>query len=88
MRRSTSYTRAWCWYTSPTALEDADPALQPLSSPYEQGERERLANRIFPIASPACDLATAPMVSAWGRAPERTALKWARNPCRASANAN
>jgi ubiquinone/menaquinone biosynthesis C-methylase UbiE len=27
-------------------LEDADPALQPLSSPYEQGPRERLANRI------------------------------------------
>ncbi|MGW6501996.1 methyltransferase domain-containing protein [Nonomuraea angiospora] len=27
-------------------LEDADPALQPLSSPYEHGERERLANRI------------------------------------------
>jgi SAM-dependent methyltransferase len=27
-------------------LEDADPALQPLSSPYEHGPRERLANRI------------------------------------------
>jgi ubiquinone/menaquinone biosynthesis C-methylase UbiE len=27
-------------------LEDADPALQPLGSPYEQGPRERLANRI------------------------------------------
>ncbi|MGH3377176.1 MAG: methyltransferase domain-containing protein [Actinoallomurus sp.] len=27
-------------------LEDADPALQPLSSPHEHGPRERLANRI------------------------------------------
>lgn len=27
-------------------VEDADPALQPLGSPYEQGPRERLANRI------------------------------------------
>ncbi|GLY74275.1 methyltransferase [Actinoallomurus iriomotensis] len=27
-------------------LEDADPALQPLASPYEHGPRERLANRI------------------------------------------
>lgn len=27
-------------------LEDADPALQPLSAPYESGPRERLANRI------------------------------------------
>lgn len=27
-------------------LEDADPALQPLAAPYEQGPRERLANRI------------------------------------------
>jgi SAM-dependent methyltransferase len=27
-------------------LEDADPALQPLSAPYEQGPRERLANRV------------------------------------------
>ncbi|MEV4583263.1 hypothetical protein AB0K16_59665 [Nonomuraea jabiensis] len=35
-------------------------------SPYQHGERERLANRIFPIASPACDLATAPMVSGLG----------------------
>jgi SAM-dependent methyltransferase len=126
-------------------LEDADPALQPLSSPDEHGPRERLANRIrqgfrsmlaergadlaygrrlprllreagmtdvaaeayFPIASPDCDLletatiahirgglvaaghateaeverhlanvaaggmdlATAPMISAWGRKP-------------------
>ncbi|MFD5537475.1 methyltransferase domain-containing protein, partial [Streptomyces sp. NPDC127079] len=124
-------------------IEDADPALQPLTSPYEYGPEQRLANRLrqgfrkllaergadlsygrklprllreaglreveadayFPVASPACtaleaatvrqirdrlvtaglatdadidqhlanveagamDLATAPMISAWGR---------------------
>jgi SAM-dependent methyltransferase len=81
-------------------LEDADPALQPLSSPYEHGERERLANRIRTgframLAERGADLAYGRRLPGWptwrprrtSRSPPAPATCWRRRPSPTSARA-